>query len=77
MAPPTPPPPPLARQEVVSLSQSFCLLPADELTRGGGGEAVGEEPIIRWRESLVLYKTCYSLDGSNLTVKIDKGWDGV
>ncbi len=38
---------PLSRQQVVSLSQSFCMSPI-ELTDGGGGQ------IIRRRESLVL-----------------------
>jgi hypothetical protein len=35
---------PLARQQVVSLSQSFCMSPV-ELSGGRDGEGVGEEPI--------------------------------
>ncbi len=38
-------------------------------------EGVGEEPIIRQRESLVLYKSLYSLVGPNQTIKRDKGCD--
>jgi hypothetical protein len=40
-SPPPPTPPPLSRQQVVSLSQSSCVSPA-EFTEGGGG--VREEP---------------------------------
>jgi hypothetical protein len=35
--------PPLSHQQVVSLSLSFCVSPA-ELTDGRRGEGVGEEP---------------------------------
>ncbi len=70
-APPTPPPP-IFRQQVVYPSQSCCVPPV-ECTDGGW--EVGEEPIIRWKESLFLYKLFYSLVGPNHTIKIDNGSD--
>jgi hypothetical protein len=53
------PPPPIFRQQIVSLSQSSCASPV-EFTDGIGWERwerVGEEPIIRLGESLVLYNS--------------------
>ncbi len=54
LAPP-PPPSPHSRQQVIFLSQSSCVSPVEH-TDGIGAEGVGEEPEMRLRESLVLYK---------------------
>ncbi len=56
----SPHPIPLSRQQVVSLSQSSCVLPV-ELTDGRGWEGVGEEPNHTRRESLVLYESFNAL----------------
>jgi hypothetical protein len=39
----SPNPLPLLDQQVVSLSQSFCVLPVELTDRGGGGRGAGEE----------------------------------
>ncbi len=44
---------PLSRQQVNSLSQSFCVSPVELIDRGEGGG--GRSQIIRPRESLVLH----------------------
>ncbi len=48
LAPPTSPPLPFSHQQVVSLSQSFCVSPGDE------GRGWGRSQITQRRESLVL-----------------------
>jgi hypothetical protein len=54
---PRTPPPPLSRQQIVSISQSYCVSPI-LLTGGrGGGGPGGRSRIIRPQESLGLYKS--------------------
>jgi hypothetical protein len=57
---PSPSPPPISRQQVVSLSQSYCVSPITGDMRGGGGGRARNQ-IIRPRESLVLYKSFNTL----------------
>jgi hypothetical protein len=47
---------PISSQQVVSLSQSSCVLPVELTDWGGGGSQ-----IIRRRERLVLYNTIHIL----------------
>jgi hypothetical protein len=48
-------PHPRSRQQLVTC-QSFCVSPV-ELTDGRGGRGRRRSQIIRWRESMVLYKS--------------------
>jgi hypothetical protein len=50
------PPLPVSRQQVVSLSQSYCMSPV--VLTGGGPRG---SQIIRWQESLGLYKSFKTL----------------
>jgi len=55
---------PLSRQQVVSLSQSSCVSPV-ELTKGRGRAwGRGRSQFIRRRESLVFYKSIYTVQYS-------------
>ncbi len=56
---PSPPSHPF-RQQVVSLYQSSGVSPV-QLTEGRGRRGCGRSQIIRWRESLVLYKSFNAL----------------
>ncbi len=58
---PHPPPLPLSRQQVVSLSQTSLLSPAELSDNKSGVRGWGRSKVLRWRESLVLYKAFSTL----------------